>query len=344
MNAAAAEPTSEGGIPARAYPVTARAPGKCILFGEHAVVHGRPELLLAIDLYTQVSAHRAEAWSLNHRTAPVRENPYLARSIADWGPPDRPLALTTASRLPRASGLGSSAAFVAAVLAVAAAGTGGCGRAELARRCYLTERGAQGVGSPGDTAAAVGGGILSINGGRGPLRWTHSDGGRSWSVRSVPDPGWTWVLGYSGIPHDTARTVRAVGERLAQPDGEELLERFAAVATEGIEAVVAEDRDRVGALLEENHRLLVEVGVSHPRLEELRSAVRPACVGAKITGAGAGGSIVALPRPGRELEAIRRIARAGAVAYGVRVAPEGVTLLEAPRPAGETLVESPEGD
>lgn len=335
MSDGAPNASSEEGIPTHPYPVTARAPGKCILFGEHAVVHGRPELVLAIDLYTTVSAQRAGNWSLNHRTGPVRANPYLARAIADWGPPGGPLALTTVSRLPRASGLGSSAAFVAGLVAVEAAGTGGCGRAELARRSYLVERGAQGVGSPGDTAAATGGGVLAVNGGRGPLRWEISDGTRRWAVRSVPDPGWTWVVGFSGIPHDTARTVRAVGDRLARPDGPALLDRFARVAAEGIDAVVAEDRERVGSLLDENHRLLVEIGVSHPRLEELLGAVRPACTGAKITGAGAGGSIVALPRPGRELEAIRRLARAGGVAFGVRVAPTGVTLLEAPGPGEE---------
>ncbi len=329
-------PAVGAGIPAREYPVTARAPGKAILFGEHAVVHGRPELLLAIDLHTQVTAHRAAAWSLNRRTAAVRENPYLAALLADVGPGGRPLALTAVSRLPRASGLGSSAAFVAALLAVVAAGSGGSGRAALAGKAYAVERAAQGgVGSPGDTAATVFGGLLALNGGPGPVLWQASDGKRSWAVRRVADPGWTWVIGYSGTPHDTAATVRAVGRRLARPDGEALLDRFAAVAGDGIRAVAAEDRDRVGALLDENQRLLAEVGVSTPRLEELLEAVRPASAGAKLTGAGAGGSVVVLPRAGREIEAVRRLARAGAIALAVRTAPGGVTLLEPPDPEGE---------
>ena len=48
-----------GPVPAGSLPLAARAPGKCILFGEHAVVHGRPELVLAIDLAVQVGVKTA---------------------------------------------------------------------------------------------------------------------------------------------------------------------------------------------------------------------------------------------------------------------------------------------
>ena len=44
----------EDAIPSPPLPLAGRAPGKCIVFGEHAVVHGAPELVFAIDLYTQV--------------------------------------------------------------------------------------------------------------------------------------------------------------------------------------------------------------------------------------------------------------------------------------------------
>ncbi|MGI0150799.1 MAG: mevalonate kinase family protein, partial [Thermoplasmata archaeon] len=217
-----AESTSDG-IPASEYPVTARAPGKCILFGEHAVVHGRPELVFAIDLETQITARRAERWTLDGSAPASGGNPYLDRAIADRAPPGPPLELTTVSRLPRAAGLGSSAAFLAALLAAFAAGSGGCERAELADRAFRAEQGAQGVGSPGDTAAAVGGGLLAINGGRGPIRWESSDGPRRWTVRAVPDPGWSWLVAYSGVPRSTGATVRSVGRRLAEPDGPRLL-------------------------------------------------------------------------------------------------------------------------
>ncbi len=67
-------------------------------------------------------------------------------------------------------------------------------------------------------------------------------------------------------------------------------------------------------------------------MEALLDAARPAVEGAKLTGAGVGGSIVALPFPGRELEASRRIAQAGGLPFVVRAAPNGVELVSSPLP------------
>ncbi len=316
-----------GRIPAHPLPSSSRAPGKCILFGEHAVVHGRPELLLALDLYTQIGVRAAPATTLNADRTPLEHNPYLSRALETLWSGRPPLALTAVSRIPRAAGLGSSAAFVAAVAAVLCAADGGVERARLHQIAFEIEQGAQGVGSPGDTAAVVGGGYHTLNSTAGRPLWQVRDARHTWSVHRVPDPAWSWLIAYSGIPRDTGATVRAVGERLRQEDGPRLLEEFEQVAHEGIAAVGEEDREKVGALLNRNHGLLQQVGVSHPRLEELLAAVLPACEGGKVTGAGAGGSIVVLPKLGRELEASRRITRAGGVAYLVRPALRGVELV-----------------
>ncbi len=315
-------------VPTARPPLSARAPGKCILFGEHAVVHGRPELLLAVDLYTQVLASPSTAMALDDDPAAPREHPYLRRALEDlWPPGAPPLDWRTVSQLPKAAGLGSSAAFCAAVVTALLAARGGAERSEVAERSFEVERGAQGVGSPGDTSASVAGGLVSVNGRSGALLWELTDGDQRWRVRRVPDPGWVWVVAYSGVPRNTAATVRAVSRRLAEPDGPGLLARFEEVALAGIEAILAEDRDGVGRRMSENQALLREVGVSSARLEELLDAVAPVATGAKLTGAGAGGSIVALPRPGREVEAMKRLRRVGAQAFVVRAAPFGASLV-----------------
>ena len=312
-------------------PVSARAPGKCILFGEHAVVHGRPELLLAIDLYTQVAARASDRLTLNGDPAAAAQHPYLHRALSElWDPARPPLAFTSVSRVPPSAGLGSSAAFSAATGAALIAATGGAERSHLAQAAFDIERGAQGVGSPGDTSASVAGGLVTVNAGTGSLLWEVAHGERRWEVRRVTDPGWVWLVAYTGVPRNTGETVRAVGRRLAEPDGPALLDRFEAVARAGVAAVLAEDRPEVGRRLAENQELLRKVGVSHPRLETLLDAVGPAVEGAKLTGAGAGGSIVALPRPGHEIEAQRRAARAGALAFIVRASPSGAQIVEAP--------------
>ena len=325
---------SDDPIPAAAMPLSARAPGKCIVFGEHAVVHGRPELVLAIDLHTQVLARPAEQMALNGDPAAVRDNAYVRRALEElWPPGAPPVDWKTVSTIPRSAGLGSSAALSAALAAAILATRGGADRSVLAEQSFRIERGAQGVGSPGDTSASVAGGLVAVNGTDGALLWEVADADQRWTVRRIADPGWVWVVAYSGVPRNTGETVRAVGRRLAEPDGPALLDRFEAVARAGTEAVRAEDRDEVGRCMNENQSLLRTVGVSHERLERLLDAAAPAAVGAKLTGAGAGGSVLVLPKPGREVDVLQRLRRAGGQPYVVRASPTGASLV-APPPDG----------
>jgi mevalonate kinase len=317
-------------IPARSLPIVARAPGKCILFGEHAVVRGNPEVLLAVDFYTQVAIRPAPEWRINGHHRPVSDHRYLQAAIRELWSNGSPLDVTVVSRIPKGSGMGSSAAFVTGLAAAIGAAQGGVDRARLAQQAFTIERSAQGVGSPGDTSAAVAGGYLTLNtnvASVGDPLWTVTAESEQWTIRRVADPGWVWVVAYSGLPKDTGPKVRAVGNRFASPEGPDLLQRFSEVATSGLRAMANEDATETGRLLDENQELLRSVGVSHPRLEALLEAARPAALGAKVTGAGGGGSIVALPKPGQETDLVRRLARAGAVPFASRPAAHGVELV-----------------
>ncbi|MDE1835936.1 MAG: mevalonate kinase [Euryarchaeota archaeon] len=318
--------------PARA-PLRARAPGKAILFGEHAVVFGRTAVVLALELGTEVAIDEGAPGgesTYNGSAEAARSNPYLQEALRSHSA-GHALALNVRSDIPKASGLGSSAAFTAALMAGLLSLQGGSSRARLAEESFRTERGAQGVGSPVDTSAAVAGGVLTVGhqglpGATALWSLPAVDGGPPWSVGRVPDPGWTWVVGYTGVPKDTATVVRRVGERVKRPDGERLLDEIAHVAVEGVEALRAKDRAAVGRAMKENQRLLVDLGISHPRLEELLASIDRYALGAKITGAGGGGSVVALPREGEEVLVGRAISHAGGVPFLVRVAPSGAAL------------------
>jgi mevalonate kinase len=293
-------------------------------------VRGQPEVLLAVDLYTQVAIRPAPEWRLNGQAGPAAEHRYLQEAIREIWANGTPLDVTAVSRIPRASGMGSSAAFVTGLIAAMGAAQGGVDRARLAQQVFSVERAAQGVGSPGDTSAAIAGGYLTLNiddAAVGEPLWTVSAGRDRWTIRRIADPGWVWVVAYSGLPKATGPAVRAVGERFASSEGPDLLHRFSEVAVKGLRAMAGEDREATGQCLDENQQLLREVGVSHPRLEALIEAARPAALGAKVTGAGGGGSIVALPKPGQETDLVRRLARAGAVPFATGPAARGVELV-----------------
>jgi mevalonate kinase len=291
-------------------------------------VHGAPELVLAIDLETQVLVRASDRTSLNSDPEAVGGNPYFREALSRHWRQGPPIAVRAVTRIPRAAGLGSSASFSAALVAALGAATGGLERAVLAQRAFEVERAAQGVGSPGDTASIVAGGYVAINGGPGDPLWTVTADDQRWEVRRVEDPGWIWVVAHSGIRRSTGEKVRAVSERFRSEGGPALLEEFRTVARDGIAAVAREDRPRVAELMRANHALLRTVGVSHPRVEALIEAAAPAAEAAKVTGAGGGGSIVVLPIPGRETELVRRLARAGGLPFVVRTSPDGAGLVE----------------
>jgi mevalonate kinase len=314
-------------IPTHPLPVSARAPGKCIIFGEHAVVHGAPELAFAIDLYTQVTVRTGPATRLNAEGDASLRNDYFRTALERHWRAGPPIEVRSVSRIPRGAGLGSSAAFVASLAAGLLAPRGEVARPALAQASFDIERTAQGVGSPGDTSTVVAGGYVSVNGAIGAPLWRVDVSERRWEVRRVPDPAWSWVVAYSGIPRSTSEAVRAVGVRLAQTDGPRLLEQFTRVANDGTAALADGNRAEVARQMVRNHELLRGVGVSHPRVEALIEAARPAADAAKMTGAGMGGSILALPTRGKEVELVRRLARAGGLPFVVRPATEGVALV-----------------
>jgi mevalonate kinase len=334
------------GLPHVAPPATMQSPGKAILFGEHAVVYGHMAVVLALDLPTRVTIVRQREGnpsSCNGSPTAFLENPYLrelSRRFPELCLPS--LSLTVRSEIPPASGLGSSAAFVTGVLAALLADRGDVDRADLARSSFLVERGAQGIGSPVDTSVATAGGVLAVGTeAPGEMLWEipRVEEKGPWKVTGLSDPGWTWVVAYTGVPKDTGRTVSRVGERLRRPDGPALLERIGDLAKEGLRALQARDRVAVGQIMDRNQALLLDLGVDHPRSSELIGAVRGLALGAKITGAGSGGSVLALPPEGRELEVARAFARAGALPFVVRTDPEGVRPV-APSPSSPSPPQS----
>jgi mevalonate kinase len=279
--------------------------GKLILVGEHAVVHGHAALAAGISTGIAVEARagkgllRVPAWNLEASAGdgtPVgRALEAIVRRIEAPA-----LDFEADARIPSRAGLGSSAALATAVARAAAAAVG---RADAAEVVDAAVAAAEEVfhGSPsGIDAAAARSGAVG--------RFTRAGGWRPVPVLQKI----TLCVGLSGRPRDTAAQVAAVGrlrERL--PAAGEVLALLGRLSDDAAGALAKGDVDGLGRIMDAAHGLLAALRLSSPELEALVHGARAAgAVGAKLTGAGGGGAVIALA-PGHERDVLARWRAAG---------------------------------
>lgn len=293
---------------------TTSAPGKVYLFGEHAVVYGEPAIPCAIDLRARVQAEArsdervrlaAQDLSLDGFTVEYRGDRdaqpdvdvpdnlveaavgYVdgaiehARGLADE--PERGLNLTIESDIPLGAGLGSSAAVTVAAIDAVAREFGVEPSVEtVADRAYQVEAAVQeGRASRADTFCSAMGGTVRVEG----------DDCQTLGAPEIP-----FVLGYDGGAGDTGELVEGVRQlKESYAFAESTIGAIGALVERGEAALAEGDFDEVGRLMNFNHGLLTALGVSSRTLDDMVWAARDAgASGAKLTGAGGGGCIVAL--------------------------------------------------
>ncbi len=230
--------------------------------------------------------------------------------------------------IPLGAGLGSSAAVTVATLA-ALRGLEGreIDRPAIAREAFEVEHEVQGRASPIDTSTATaGGGILVRQEAEDGLLWSIQRDTRHWFLHRCELPALTFVVGHTGIAADTGPLVAGVKERVDRSkEAAEKVREIGHITLDGVAALRRGDLVAAGQLMDRNHRLLNDLGVGHPLLDKLVEAARPHSYGAKLTGAGGGGSMVALTdRPEKVTEAIRA---AGGKAFLVTSDKEGVRRM-----------------
>lgn len=285
-------------------PAHGTAGGKVILLGEHAVVYGRPALVVGVPRRLTVTVRDGDGPRVDSPLLADDARPaeLLAAVARHFGIAPQRVVATVDSELPAGAGFGSSAALVIATIRAVAAHTGTTITPPALLRLGRELEGLfHGVSSGVDPAAAALGGCFwyaleargcveaSVN----PANDTTPPFVGTVQIARALD----LVIARRPGARRTGAAVGGVRERwLAdRPQYEALFDAVAAVVHRGVAALRAGDLAALGAAFDENHGVLSAMGVSSPVVDELITVARGAgALGAKLTGGGAGGSILAL--------------------------------------------------
>jgi len=288
------------------------AAGKVILLGEHAVVYGKHALALPIPGAVTASVKEAAKlvlevpdWGLSREILPEANGVDAAvrRILENLGIRRQGFAIRVRSALPRAMGLGSSAAFaVAIVRAFDRLLDLSLGDERVNEIAFDCEKLAHGNPSGVDNTLATF---------ARPMLFRKGESFRVEELEPGPNPPIVIACGHQpGITHDQVAGVRARYE--AQPAAyAAIFDQVDELSVAGAKALVAGDYTELGQLMNICHGLLNALGVSTPELERMIEIARRAgAAGAKLTGAGGGGSIVAAC-PGAVNEVVAALRSAG---------------------------------
>jgi len=299
----------------------ATAPGKIILFGEHAVVYGRPAIAIPV---MQVRAKatvtfdpRSAAGKVMLRAPDIG----LETALSDL-PADHPLAVVVwkaasamnlshipactiqvSSNIPIAGGMGSGAAVSVAILRAFSTSVGHpLSDEQVSSLAYEVEVIHHGTPSGIDNT------VITY------ARPVYYEKGKTIEALNIKLP-FSLVIGDTGIHSPTAGVVgdvRLAWEKAREPF-EALFDAIGAIAASAREAIEAGLIDQLGQLINENHAKLQMMGVSSPELDSLVEIARSAgALGAKLSGAGRGGNMIALVTPENAEVVAGALTKAGA--------------------------------
>jgi mevalonate kinase len=319
--------------------ITVSAPGKLMLFGEHAVVYNRPCLVTAVDQRMQATVELIDAPELQLEAPDVKVSAYK-KPLSELGKGDIPkgakfveiavknfsakyslktgVKVTTKSEFSSLFGFGSSSASTVCVIKALSEITGKkLSQKAIFELAYKTVLDIQGKGSGFDVAAAIYGGILYFVTGGKTIKQVQ--------IKNVP-----LIVGYTGIKADTAYLVKeVVGSRIKQYPKvmEEIFDTITGIVETAHRALKHEDFASAGALMDINQGLINSMGVSIAKIEAMLFAARDAgAYGGKLSGAGGGDCIIVLAPDGKKEAVEKAMTAVGGEVLTVKTNAEGVRI------------------
>jgi mevalonate kinase len=300
---------------------SATAPGKIILFGEHAVVYGRPAIAVPVTRVStrvMVSANVSGESGEVHVLSPQVD---LDTSLAELSP-DHPLKKTVeillsflgiprlpacsiriSSTIPVASGMGSGAAVTVAMLRSLAAFLGHpLNDANISSLAFEVEKIYHGTPSGIDNT------VISFH---RPVYYVKGEQIQFLKLHRA----FILAIANTGIASPTSVTVGDVHRGwLAEPERyENIFDHIATIVKKARVYLEKGEIEPLGDLMNANHTLLKELDVSSTELDRLAEAARQnGALGAKLSGGGRGGNLISLVPAGVESQVAAALERAGA--------------------------------
>jgi mevalonate kinase len=279
--------------------VTVSAPGKIILTGEHFVVHGSYAVAAAINKRVRVTVSESKenhssivssglSSKLDSNDEKFPATKAVIRQVQkELGHLSEPLEVRIESEIPAGSGLGSSAAVSIACTAALTRFVGSTIDPQFVSRiAMMGEKKVHGNPSGIDVEASLRGGVIMFS---------RKDGVKTIQTKDAIQ----LIVIYSGKKRSTSRLIAEVARRKrSYPNFFQLLADSASYQSrEVVDALKDGDLQRLGWLFNIAQTELDWIGVSTPFIDKLIERISIGSFGAKITGAGGGGSIIVAAKP-----------------------------------------------
>ena len=278
----------------------AKAPGKIILFGEHFVVYENTAILGAINKYATVTTEKTNtdniliSSSLGQSSIKKDEDVsnvekkfrpffYIAKQVIEKNNFEKGITIKIESDIPIGAGLGSSSACCVAAAASILNLFNSADEKEVLELAINAEKTIFPNTSGADCTVSVSGGIIEYQKEKG-------------FSKIETENEFNFIIIDSEQVHSTDKVVERV-RKFKENNSDvftELCSEEERLITKALDSMKKNDLETIGKCMAQNQMFLEQIGVSNDELLSITKEIEKITFGAKITGAGDGGCIIAL--------------------------------------------------